>query len=81
MEPHYYNVDVNWNQDRKGIMCSPELNRDANTCIEIATPAGVPQGHSRHMVPRASVHCCGKQLFDDHFFGHSGKFKTGVFKF
>jgi len=33
------------------------------------------------MVPGAFVHCSGKQLFDDHFFGHSGKFKTGVFKF
>ena len=44
MEPHYYNVNVNWNQDRKGVMCSPELNRDANTCIEIATPPEFPKG-------------------------------------
>jgi peroxiredoxin-like protein len=44
MEPHYYNVDVNWNTDRKGMMCSPELNRDANSCIEVATPPEFPKG-------------------------------------
>jgi peroxiredoxin-like protein len=44
MEPHYYNVDVNWNTERKGIMCSPELNRDASTCIEVATPPEFPKG-------------------------------------
>lgn len=44
MEPHYYNVDVNWNQERKGLMCSPELNRDANSCIEVATPPEFPKG-------------------------------------
>ena len=44
MEPHYYNVDINWNQDRKGVMCSPELNRDANSCIEVATPPEFPKG-------------------------------------
>ena len=44
MEPHYYNVDVNWNTERKGIMCSPELNRDAGTCIEVATPPEFPKG-------------------------------------
>lgn len=44
MEPHYYNVDVNWNTERKGIMCSPELNRDAGSCIEVATPPEFPKG-------------------------------------
>ena len=44
MEAHYYNVDVNWNQDRKGVMCSPELNRDAGSCIEVATPPEFPKG-------------------------------------
>ena len=27
MKPHYYNVDINWKNSRKGIMCSPELNK------------------------------------------------------
>jgi peroxiredoxin-like protein len=44
MEPHYYNVDVNWNTERKGIMCSPELNKDAGSCIEVATPVEFPKG-------------------------------------
>ncbi len=44
MEPHYYNVDINWNKDRKGVMCSPELIHDANTCIEVATPPEFPKG-------------------------------------
>ena len=44
MEPHYYNVDINWNTDRKGLMCSPELNKDAGSCIEVATPPEFPKG-------------------------------------
>jgi len=44
MEPHYYNVDVNWNTDRKGVMCSPELNKEAGSCIEVATPPEFPKG-------------------------------------
>lgn len=44
MEPHYYNVDIAWSADRKGIMCSPELNKEANHCIEVATPPEFPKG-------------------------------------
>lgn len=44
MEPHYYNVDISWNTERKGIMCSPELNEDADSCIEVATPPEFPKG-------------------------------------
>jgi organic hydroperoxide reductase OsmC/OhrA len=44
MEPHYYNVNIDWNTDRKGIMCSPELNPDAGSCIEVATPPEFPKG-------------------------------------
>jgi organic hydroperoxide reductase OsmC/OhrA len=47
MEPHYYHVNINWNQDRKGVMCSPELNtplKFANGCIEVATPPEFPKG-------------------------------------
>ena len=44
MEAHYYNVEVNWNTERKGIMCSPELNKEAGTCIEVATPPEFPKG-------------------------------------
>lgn len=44
MEPHYYNVDVAWDTDRKGMMCSPELSKDAGSCIEVATPPEFPKG-------------------------------------
>lgn len=44
MKPHFYNVDINWENTRKGIMCSPELNRQNGICIEIATPPQFPGG-------------------------------------
>jgi len=44
MEPHFYNVDVNWNTERKGVMCSPELSREGGSCIEVATPPEFPKG-------------------------------------
>ncbi|MFM9943839.1 MAG: OsmC family protein [Bacteroidia bacterium] len=44
MEAHYYNVDIAWNKDRKGVMCSPELNKDSGSCIEVATPPEFPKG-------------------------------------
>lgn len=47
MEAHYYNVNVNWNQERKGVMCSPELVQskgEASSCIEVATPPEFPKG-------------------------------------
>jgi organic hydroperoxide reductase OsmC/OhrA len=44
MESHYYNVDINWENNRKGIMCSPELNKQNGICIEVATPPEFPKG-------------------------------------
>lgn len=46
MDAHYYNVDILWDRDRKGIMCSPELetNGSAESCIEVATPPQFPKG-------------------------------------
>ncbi len=47
MNAHYYNIDVQWNKERKGIMCSPELNQfdgEINSCIEVATPPEFPKG-------------------------------------
>jgi organic hydroperoxide reductase OsmC/OhrA len=47
MESHYYNVNVSWNQDRKGMMCSPELTLlkgNTDSCIEVATPPEFPKG-------------------------------------
>lgn len=44
MDPHYYQIDINWNRGRKGVMCSPELNKDHDSCIEVATPPEFPKG-------------------------------------
>lgn len=44
MKAHYYNVEVNWNSERKGVMCSPELTKEKGTCIEVATPPEFPHG-------------------------------------
>ncbi len=40
MEAHYYNIDVKWTSDRKGILSSPELP----SSIEVATPPQFPKG-------------------------------------
>ncbi|WP_436516620.1 OsmC family protein [Ekhidna sp. To15] len=62
MEPHIYNVDINWNADRKGVMCSPELNKDTNSCIDVATPPEFPKGIAGIWSPEhlftASVSSC-----------------------
>lgn len=47
MEPHYYNINVAWKSDRKGLMCSPELNKSSEKtdgCLEVATPPEFPKG-------------------------------------
>lgn len=46
MSAHIYNVSVAWNKDRKGIMCSPELDAPTQSqgCIEVATPPEFPKG-------------------------------------
>lgn len=43
MESHLYHVDVTWSNDRKGLMCSPELD-DSQKCLEVATPPEFPKG-------------------------------------
>lgn len=37
---HFYEVDLNWEADRKGTMSSPVLNQD----LEVATPPEFPKG-------------------------------------
>jgi peroxiredoxin-like protein len=47
MDPHFYNVDITWKQDRKGLLSSPELNnaeKENNNGIEVATPPQFPKG-------------------------------------
>ncbi|CAM4157284.1 hypothetical protein [Gillisia hiemivivida] len=44
MDAHYYNVDVNWENTRKGVMCSSELSTKNGVCIEVATPPEFSKG-------------------------------------
>jgi peroxiredoxin-like protein len=47
MDMHYYNVDVTWKQDRRGLLSSPELLNSAkadDNSIEVATPPEFPKG-------------------------------------
>jgi len=44
MEPHFYNVNVNWNNDRRGVICSPELTKESGVRIEVATPPEFTKG-------------------------------------
>ena len=44
MDSHFYQVNIAWSQDRKGMMCSPELNTSSDNCIEVATPPEFPKG-------------------------------------
>jgi len=43
MDTHYYNVGIKWENTRKGILCSPELNQKNSVCIEVATPPEFPK--------------------------------------
>src|SRR5690348_3677388 len=47
MDVHFYSVEINWNTERKGMMCSPDLITTSNSsgsCIEVATPPEFPKG-------------------------------------
>ena len=65
MDKHFYNVDINWTRDRKGMMCSPELNdkqTSTTNCIEIATPPefdkGIPHIWTPEHLFTAAVSSC-----------------------
>ena len=46
MDAHFYTIQIAWNKNRKGIMCSPELSAPGQNggCIEVATPPEFPKG-------------------------------------
>lgn len=83
MEKHSYNVQVRWNRDRRGVVCSPELMTDKNpNCIEVATPPEFPKGIAgvwspEHLFTAAIASCFmttflaiaeNSQLAFDHFY-------------
>lgn len=63
MEPHFYNVNLNWIENRKGEISSPELP----TTIEVATPPqfakGIPDIWSPEHLLTASVNSCFMTTF------------------
>lgn len=63
MEPHFYNVNLNWIENRKGEISSPELA----TAIEVATPPqfakGIPDIWSPEHLLTASVNSCFMTTF------------------
>ena len=70
MDKHIYNTSIKWTQDRKGMVCYPELlNTDTNSkkCIEIATPpefpGGVPNFWSPEHLLSAAVSSCFMTTF------------------
>ncbi|MBL7873625.1 MAG: OsmC family protein [Cyclobacteriaceae bacterium] len=64
MMAHFYEVDINWNQDRRGIMCSPDINSNLveKGCMEVATPPqfykGIPGIWSPEHLFTAAVSSC-----------------------
>lgn len=60
---HYYEVNVNWNEGRKGILSSPALNTE----IECATPPEFPKGVAGIWSPEhlyaASINSCYMATF------------------
>ena len=65
MDKHFYNVNIQWTRDRKGMMCSPELRKketNERNCIEIATPpqfaSGMPNIWSPEHLFTAAVSSC-----------------------
>jgi organic hydroperoxide reductase OsmC/OhrA len=66
---HQYVVEVRWDSDRKGIMCSPDLTGSPSErgCIEVATPPQFPKGIAGLWSPEhlftASVSSCFMTTF------------------
>jgi len=67
--PYFYNIDVRWNKERKGMMCSPELttNLGEHGCLEVATPPEFDKGMQGIWSPEhlftASVASCFMTTF------------------
>ncbi|MFZ6008756.1 MAG: OsmC family protein [Bacteroidota bacterium] len=64
MDPHYYEVNITWSRDRRGMICAPDIStQPANGgCLEVATPpqfsGGIPGIWSPEHLFTASVSSC-----------------------
>ncbi|MFT6036697.1 MAG: peroxiredoxin-like protein [Marivirga sp.] len=67
MEARFYNVDVNWENSRKTMLCLPELNKDNSLCIEAATPSEFSKGIAGNWSPEhlfvAAISSCLMNTF------------------
>lgn len=44
MESHFDDVNKNWENSHRGIICSTELNKKNDVCIEVVNPQEFPRG-------------------------------------
>jgi len=63
MQTHFYHINLSWTRDRKGMLCSPELDSKGDPhCVEVATPPqfknGVPGIWSPEHLFTAAVNSC-----------------------
>lgn len=68
MEPQYYNVNLHWDKDREGLICSPEIQvYNEDSCIRIATPPefkkGIPGIWSPEHLFTAAINSCFMTTF------------------
>lgn len=41
---HEYEVNITWQDSRKGLMCSPDITHQPDACVQVATPPEFPKG-------------------------------------
>jgi organic hydroperoxide reductase OsmC/OhrA len=80
MDAHVYKVNVAWNHDRKGIMCSPELKGIGSTdsCIEVATPPQFPKGIPGIWSPEHLFTAAVSSCFMTTFLSIAEQFEAGI---
>lgn len=41
---HEYEVNITWQDSRKGLMCSPDITHQPDACVQVATTPEFPKG-------------------------------------
>lgn len=63
MDAHFYNVDLSWSTDRKGILTSSELDQEIVVATPPQFPKGIPNVWSPEHLFTASVSSCFMTTF------------------
>ncbi|MBK9633093.1 MAG: OsmC family protein [Bacteroidetes bacterium] len=63
MDAHFYNVDLSWSTDRKGILTSSELDQEIVVATPPQFPKGIPNIWSPEHLFTASVSSCFMTTF------------------